>query len=914
MKIHPFFLKYVFLGFISILHISKASATHLVGGELAVTHIADDRYLLTLNVYFDKINGNPGALDQEAPIGIYRKSDDLLIDIFTIPLIQETAVPYSNPKCAGEVPTLQTSNPVYAAEIRLQGSRYDDPEGYYLSYDRCCRNNIIENIVNPQDTGQLFYLEIPPVVKNGAPFINSTPVLFPPLSDFACVGQPFYFDFSGSDPDGDSLVYSLSRPLAGFSNPDDPNPGPAAGAVTAGEPYPPVDFLPGYSVQNMVQGTPSLAIDNKGYLTLTPSEAGLYVFAVKCEEYRDGEKIGEVRRDFQMLVVQCPDNQPPVVTVSSPNPEIPPYVAGDTIRYELGLDTDPCFLLDIFDNNNQDTVDVRLEELTPNSLNDVTITPLNADGLTGVALGAGQSLRAELCLPNCSAIIDEIYQFQVIVGDRSCALPLLDTAVFTILIESQPNIPPTSELTIPDLDPSDECYSLDAVVGETLSFNLNSLDPDLDSLRLQLSSASLDLAAEGISFSTSEGDAEVTGEFRWTPTCDNLEPGQEDRLLEMFFVVEDYWKCGVKSTDTLCLNINLSYIPEPNEPPSLSTSGNEFTIGASQVLRDTVTLGENFTFDLSVLDVDGDNITLDVEGLGFSLAELGMAYSGSQSGVGSLNGTFTWNPTCESLRDLDNGVFNDSYQIQFTSTDINDCYLEEESSITVELVVLFEPDPNIRPNVSFEEVNEISFDPAIQSYCDTITVGEFYSLDFWAADADNNERVFLEAVPQGFSLEDLGILFENKDGTLNPNDTLRSQLVWQPSCESLDALNGQSFTIDIITRDVNTCSLSEADTVRLKLFVADIAQIELKAFPNAFSPNGDGIGDKFSINNLPVDNCADQFVGITIVNRWGVKVFESPDRDFIWEGESIPSGIYYYHIRYQNSDYQGTVSVFKGVD
>src|SRR5690606_26499843 len=42
--------------------------------------------------------------------------------------------------------------------------------------------------------------------------------------------------------------------------------------------------------------------------------AGLYVFAVKCEEFRNGIKIGEIRRDFQMLVLtDCPPATKPVV-------------------------------------------------------------------------------------------------------------------------------------------------------------------------------------------------------------------------------------------------------------------------------------------------------------------------------------------------------------------------------------------------------------------------------------------------------------------------------------------------------------------------------------------------------------------------------------------------------------------------
>ena len=75
-----------------------------------------------------------------------------------------------------------------------------------------------------QSAGQTFYLEFPPVIKDGQPFINSSPSLFPPLNDYACPRKPYYVDFAGVDDDGDSLVYSLVTPLSTHSS--DPFPPP----------------------------------------------------------------------------------------------------------------------------------------------------------------------------------------------------------------------------------------------------------------------------------------------------------------------------------------------------------------------------------------------------------------------------------------------------------------------------------------------------------------------------------------------------------------------------------------------------------------------------------------------------------------------------------------------------------------
>ncbi|MGC4022927.1 MAG: hypothetical protein QM734_13785 [Cyclobacteriaceae bacterium] len=149
-------------------------------------------------------------------------------------------------------------------------------------------------------------MEFPPVVKNGQQFINSSPHLFPPLNDYACPGRPYYVNFAGVDDDGDSIVYTMTTPL----NVDSAT---AVPPIAPG-PYPLVTWRPGYDSLHIIGGSPDLAISKDGLLTCTPVKPGLFVFAIKADEYRNGVKIGETRRDFQMLVVTgCQPDQPPQI-------------------------------------------------------------------------------------------------------------------------------------------------------------------------------------------------------------------------------------------------------------------------------------------------------------------------------------------------------------------------------------------------------------------------------------------------------------------------------------------------------------------------------------------------------------------------------------------------------------------------
>lgn len=307
----------------ALLAAGPARATHIVGGELDLQQQSGSTYTLTLTLYFDAINGNAAALDQALTAGIFDKATNQQLQSVVLPLTGNTFVSYTNPVCA--VGSLSTRKLVYNKTIILDAATYTSAQGYYVAVERCCRNLTISNIVNPGGAAQTFYLEFPAVVRNGAPFVDSTPRIFPALGDYACRGNLFYYDFGGQDPDGDSLVYDLVMLLNGHSTAAVPAPPPAAA------PYTTVTWTTGLSTTNQIPGTPALGIDaHTGRLTVRPSRLGLFVFGVRCAEYCQGIKIGETRRDFQLYVLNCPSNNPPVVTVQANGRA---YQAGrDTVR------------------------------------------------------------------------------------------------------------------------------------------------------------------------------------------------------------------------------------------------------------------------------------------------------------------------------------------------------------------------------------------------------------------------------------------------------------------------------------------------------------------------------------------------------------------------------------------------------
>ena len=72
-----------------------------------------------------------------------------------------------------------------------------------------------------------------------------------------------------------------------------------------------MNWIGGISLANEIPGSSPLRIDARsGLLSVTPDRVGLFVFSVEVGEYRNKKFIGVVRRDYQVLVIDCAKNDP----------------------------------------------------------------------------------------------------------------------------------------------------------------------------------------------------------------------------------------------------------------------------------------------------------------------------------------------------------------------------------------------------------------------------------------------------------------------------------------------------------------------------------------------------------------------------------------------------------------------------
>ncbi len=89
----------------------------------------------------------------------------------------------------------------------------------------------------------------------------------------------------------------------------------------------------------------------------------------------------------------------------------------------------------------------------------------------------------------------------------------------------------------------------------------------------------------------------------------------------------------------------------------------------------------------------------------------------------------------------------------------------------------------------------------------------------------------------------------------------------------------------------------------------DVIVLPIPIIPNAFSPNGDGINDKWNIGSLnSYVNCT-----VQVFNRFGHPVFQSFGYNKPWDGGNLPAGVYYYIIDPKNGrkTFTGSLTIIR---
>jgi gliding motility-associated-like protein len=297
--------KWFLILFVSVCFFT-ARASHISGGEMYYTYLGKSpsdpnklRYALTLLLYKDTTvtGATVASLSSNYNISVYRGDNNALVGNYVLNRKNYEFMKLGTyDKCLSSFPRVEFATSTYEVIVDLD----PNPSGYYASHSQCCRVSGVLNM-NSNTVGVTYWVKIPG--SNSNPFApdNSSAAFLKKDTILVCVSSPLKLDFSAVDPDKDSLVYSFAPGYIGAGPP--PNQLPIQSDVP---PFNTVSYFGGFSYQQPF-GNTNAQIDSKtGFVSgKAPGNTGIYLIAVLVEEYRNGIKIGEHQKEFQLKVENC---------------------------------------------------------------------------------------------------------------------------------------------------------------------------------------------------------------------------------------------------------------------------------------------------------------------------------------------------------------------------------------------------------------------------------------------------------------------------------------------------------------------------------------------------------------------------------------------------------------------------------
>lgn len=296
-----------------------AKATHVAGSEVIVTYQGDSVYRFQF-VFFRDCKGvsfvNPGN-----SASIWCKDSSFVLELNDTLLKRDYIKDISNVCDTSLTCSPSNTNGAFGFEehsysfyLDLKDTSYKKflkCDKIYAGSGQCCRNGVTTGAVGNFYT--FAELSVSKSFGNSSPTYYNVPILK------RCLNSPVRYNLGALDPDeGDSLSYQLTQPMISFSQ-----------SVLFDNPY---SYLSPFSVyypsvfsypDAFPSATPPIGIyfDKKtGDLVFTPVQAGqVSVVAIEVLEWRADSSgkmvnIGKTRRDIQLWIDNCPDNNTPIIS------------------------------------------------------------------------------------------------------------------------------------------------------------------------------------------------------------------------------------------------------------------------------------------------------------------------------------------------------------------------------------------------------------------------------------------------------------------------------------------------------------------------------------------------------------------------------------------------------------------------
>lgn len=372
-----------------LLTLRLSYATHIVGADITYKHISGNRYEFTLDIYRDCAGQNVASQYQ---IDYGSISCNIQNSFRVNPVHKEEISPVcpTRPSICQGGQEIGIERHVYKGIVDLPSQCAD----WVFSWSRLdeFRNASITNIVNPQTTG--IYIEARlnnlRFENNNSPEFGNMPVSFITLNESS------YLSPGVREEDGDRITYKTITPRSKKNGL--------------------VEYKPPFNATNPLTSSPAFSIDpQSGAIAISPTREETSVTAILVEEYRDGELIGSVMRDIQ-LIARDLSNANPIL-----NPQVIEICAGE----------EACMQIKASDPDGQEV------KLSWN---------FGIPGARFTAGAASTNPEGEFCWDIPRGTTGGSYYFTVTAEDNNCPIVGQTTVTYEIKVNALPRVSlPASE-------------------------------------------------------------------------------------------------------------------------------------------------------------------------------------------------------------------------------------------------------------------------------------------------------------------------------------------------------------------------------------------------------------------------------------------------------------------------------------
>jgi gliding motility-associated-like protein len=292
-------LRAIFSFFI-ILFSLGLQAAHLKGGYIEYEYVGPTpnkpgftNYEITVYQYLD-CNSAGGQIDETITLGLFYNNTNTYKRSYDIRLSGTNIIEKKSFVCIDNPPVVCYRIDSYNDVIEVENST----SGYTLSVQRCCRIPGINNVFNSSNTGVAYTVKLYPSATGTGFLNNSSPIFSQEDTALVCANNGFTFPFKATDSEDDSLVYRFSAGLNTPSREAKPNP-------PFPPPFPDLLYVSGFNAEQPL-GSKVTINSNTGIISgIAPAVSGDYVVAVEVDEYRNGIKIAETRKELHIAVGNC---------------------------------------------------------------------------------------------------------------------------------------------------------------------------------------------------------------------------------------------------------------------------------------------------------------------------------------------------------------------------------------------------------------------------------------------------------------------------------------------------------------------------------------------------------------------------------------------------------------------------------